>query len=491
MGTMSAPRVQAPGRSAVITLVILLSTWLVVTPSAAWDDAVDDYMKAEMERRQIPGAALAIARNGKIVKARGYGVADVEHEVPVTPDTVFELASVTKQFTATAIMLLVEEGKLKLDDPVAAHLPGAPETWKSITVRHLLTHTSGLPGLADGFKALRPGGARMRYTTAEMFDAAIKDELSFPAGERFQYSDVGYVLLGMIIERASGTRYRDFVEQRFFKPLDMKATSVIDVSRIVKHRAANYTLRDGKLVHDWRVWDVEMPSHYGVLSTVKDLVTWEAALTAGRIVKPATLTQMWTRVRLNSGASYPYGFGWVVDERRGHPWISHTGITGTELSRFPDDGLTVVVLTNLGRTLSPTNRVNSWGLTYGVAGRHIKGLLVGREKPPRQDPDAARTAAMRDILHAYARGEEPLTVLPLTRTYFTPIGRALMVERLKTLKEFSFVTCDEFGARQPERFGERVARVCHYRLVNADETRYYSFWLRADGVVVDLWSSTE
>jgi D-alanyl-D-alanine carboxypeptidase len=473
-----------------LLVLILLALTPMVPAASAWDDAIDDYIKAEMERRHIPGLALAVAREGKLVKARGYGVASVEHEAPVTPDTVFELASVTKQFTATAIMLLVEEGKVQLDEPITSYLREAPETWKSITVRHLLTHTSGLPGLNDGFKALA-GGARPRYTTALLFDAAVKDVLSFKAGERWQYSDVGYFLLGMIIENASGRRYRDFLHERFFKPLGMAATSVIDVSRIVKHRANNYTLRDGQLVHNWRLWDVELPSHYGVLSTVKDLVIWETALSAGKVVKPASLAQMWAPVRLNSGAAFPYGFGWFVDERRGHRWITHTGITGTELSRFPEDNLTVVVLTNLGRTLSPTSRVNSGDLTYGVAGRYIKGLLVGREKPARRDPDATRTTALREVLEAFARGDEPLAVLPLTRSYVTPINRTLMAERLKTMKEFTFVTCDDVSAKSMERHGARVARVCHYRLVNADETRYVSFWLRADDVVVDFWSSTE
>jgi D-alanyl-D-alanine carboxypeptidase len=467
-----------------VSLVLLLAL-----PARA--DSIDDYIKKEMERRHIPGVALAVARNGKIVKARGYGLANVENDVPVTEDTVFELASVTKQFTATAVMLLVEEGKVRLDESITAYLPQAPETWKPITVRHLLTHTAGFPGLESGLQALRAGGWRLSYSTAQMFDAASKDTLSFAPGERWQYSDVGYFLLGMIIENASGRRYRDVLEERFFKPLGMTSTSVLDHSRILKHRAAGYTLRDGQLVNIRRVIDVELPSHYGVFSTVKDLVTWDAALASGKVVKPATLAQMWTPVRLNSGATYPYGFGWAVDERRGHHWVYHTGITGTELSRFPDDGLTVVVLTNLGRTLEPTNRVNSWGLTYGVAGREIKGLLVGREKPPRSDPDPARTAALRETLQAFARGDDPLAVVPSTRAYFTPLGRTLTAERLKTLREFSFVTCDELGVHTIERHGARVARICHYRLVNADETRYFSFWLTADGAIADFWSSTE
>ena len=150
----------------------------------------------------------------------------------------------------------------------------------------------------------------------------------------------------------------------------------------------------------------------------------------------------------------------------------------------------MVVLTNLGRTLSPTNRVNSWGLTYGVAGRYIKGLLVGHEKPA-PDSDPTRTTALREMMAAYARGDDTPSVVPFTRGYFTPLGRELMGERLKTLREFTFVTCDELGARPVERHGARIARVCHYRAVNAEETRYYSFWLTADGNVADFWSSTE
>lgn len=471
-------------------IVAVAALLLAGLPARA--DSIDDYIKKEMERRHIPGAALAVARNGRVVKERGYGLANVEHDVPVTPDTVFELASLTKQFTATAIMLLVEEGKVRLDDSIASYLPEAPEAWKPITVRHLLTHTAGFPGLESGFQALRAGGPRLRYTTAQMFDAARRDALSFAPGERWQYSNVGYFLLGMIIESASGRRYRDFLAERFFTPLAMASTSVLDRARIVKHRAAGYTLRDGELVNLRGMGDVELPSHYGVLSTVKDLVLWDAALASGKVVKPATLAQMWTPVRLNWGATYPYGFGWFVDQRRGHRWIYHTGITGTELSRFPDDDdLTVVVLTNLGRTLEPANRVNAWGLTYGVAGRRIKGLLVGREKPPRSDPDPARTAALRETLLTYARGDDPLAVVPSARVYFTPLGRTLMAERLKTLREFSFVTCDELGVHTIERHGARVARICHYRLVNADETRYVSFWLTGDGAIADFWSSTE
>jgi len=474
-------------RHRLLGLVLLVA--LAPAASSATADTIDDYIRTEMKARRIPGLTLAVVLNGTVTKMQGYGVANLEHDVPVRPDTVFELASVSKQFTATAIMVLVEAGKVQLDEPILSYLPRGPETWKGITVRHLLTHTSGLPTLGEDFKALRPGGTRKDYSTAQLFDAASKDTLSFPAGARFQYSDVGYFVLGMIIEHASGRRYRDFLEGRFFKPLGMSSTSVLDHWKILKHRAAGYTLRENELVNSRRVTQSELPSWGGVLSSVKDLITWQAALTAGRVVKPSTLAHMWTPVRLNDGASYPYGFGWQVDERRGHRWISHGGITGTEVSEFPDDRLTVIVLSNLGQTLGWT-RVNAWGLTYGVAGRHIAGLLVGPETA-QPDPDAGLSQRLRDVLAAISRGENAPLVTPRLAQYFTSFTQQVTAERLATLKSFTFVTCDDVRGRAMERFGATVHRICHYRLINAAETRYYSFWLTGEGRIADIWSSTE
>jgi D-alanyl-D-alanine carboxypeptidase len=471
-------------------LVLILLLWPIFLTSSARADAIDDYIRSEMDKRRIPGLALAVVKDGAVVKMEGYGFANLEHEVPVTPDPVFELASVTKQFTASGIMTLVEDGKVELDAPIVRYLTDAPETWNGITVRHLLTHTSGLPRLEEGFKALRSDGARLNYTTKQMFDAAAKDKLDFAAGERFQYSDVGYFLLGMIIEKASGQKYREFLDTRFFLPLGMTATSVLDQGKVLKHRAQGYTIRDGELVNIRRVTQVELPSHYGVFSTVKDLVTWDAALAAKRVVKPSSLAQMWTETRLNDGSTFPYGFGWFVEERRGHRWINHTGITGTEFSRFPDDELTAIVLTNLGRNVGATSPVNPWGLTYGVAGRYIAGLLVGPQ-PAQPDPDVAMTQRLRETLEAVSRGEDPAVLIPALTTYLSPAGRSLLKDRFATVKSFTFVTCDDTQARVLDRHGARVSRICHYRLVNTNETRYYSFWLTGDARVADIWSSTE
>jgi CubicO group peptidase (beta-lactamase class C family) len=151
----------------------------------AQPDLVDEYIQAEMKKRYIPGLALVVIRDGEVVKMKGYGFANLEHDVPVTPDTVFELASITKQFTAAAVMVLVEEGKIRVADPIAYYLPNSPEHWKDMTVGHLLTHTAGLPTLENGFRALRKGGARLNYTTTQLFNAAMSDPMSFAPGERW------------------------------------------------------------------------------------------------------------------------------------------------------------------------------------------------------------------------------------------------------------------------------------------------------------------
>lgn|GEM_PF-849827 len=329
----------------------------------------DEYIRTEMKKRRIPGLALVVIKNGEIAKMQGYGSANLEHDVPVTPDTVFELASVTKQFTATAIMKLVEEGKIMLDHPIMKYLPRSPRKWNGITVRHLLTHTAGLPGLHDGFASLPD---KRDYTTAEMFKSATEDPISFAPGAKYQYSDVGYFLLGMIIEKASGQRYKDFLAERFFKPLGMTSTSVDDQWAVLKNRAAGYTIHDDQIVNIRRVAQVELPSHYGVFSTVRDLVKWDNALATGKVVKEFILLVMWTPVKLKNGSFYPYGFGWELGEEDGHRTIFHGGYTGTEYTRFPDDKLTVIVLTNLGLDRGD-EPVDSWGLTNEVARRYLSG----------------------------------------------------------------------------------------------------------------------
>jgi CubicO group peptidase (beta-lactamase class C family) len=470
-------------------LVVFLLHPSLSSPIHAQSDQVDEYIQIEMKKRLIPGLALVVIRDGEIVKMKGYGFANLEHEVPVNPDTVFELASVTKQFTAAAVMALVDEGNIRVDDPIVQYLPNSPQHWKDITVRHLLTHTAGLPNLENGFQALRKGGVRLNYTTTQLFNAAKNDPMSFAPGERWQYSDVGYFLLGMIIEKASGHTYRSFLASRFFEPLGMASTSVLDQWAVLKNRAAGYTLRNGQIVNIRRVIQVELPSHYGIFSTVRDLVKWDNALATGKVVKQLSLEQMWTPVKLNSGGSFPYGFGWGIEERRGHRMITHSGITGTEYTRFPEHKLTVIVLTNLGRHIG-TTEVNSWGLTKGVAGRFIPKFLLGSLKE-QLDLNLELTQNLRDFLSSIAKGEDSSLIMPGLHAMLSPSGRDATARRLRELKSFTFLTCDEIQGRVVDRLGAQVSRSCYYKMVTEAETRYYLFWLTSDNKVADFSSFTE
>ncbi len=354
----------------------------VSQPAITTSDTLDAYIEREMEARRIPGLALAITRNGEILKQQGYGLACVENDVPVTPETRFALASLTKQFTAAGIMMLVEEGRIDLDASITRYLPGAPEGWEPVTVRHLLTHTSGLPPIGEGFTG--SGGGiynRVRTSTEESYAAARADTLHAPPGERWAYSDVGYFLLGMITEHVSGTSWRDFMRKRIFEPLRMTDTFILDQIGIHPNRACGYTLRDGTLARLHRPWQFEQPSHFGIFSTVGDLAKWDAALYTDRLLSEESRRAMWTPVRLSDGSTHPYGFGWQVEERSGHVLLRHTGITGTEIVRAPEDTLTVIVLTNLGRGFG--GEANSWGIAREIAQALVTAAsTAGRNRSP-------------------------------------------------------------------------------------------------------------
>jgi CubicO group peptidase (beta-lactamase class C family) len=202
---------------------------------------VDAYVAAEMRTEKMPGLALAVVRDGQIIKARGYGLANIELDVPVKPETIFQTGSVGKQFTATAVMMLVEDGKIRLDDPIRKYLPGSPATWDKITVRNLLTHTSGIPDYeSDSLKKKGAAFVNLRndYTEDELFKKFSGLPLDFPPGSQWRYSNSGYVILGILIHKVTGQFYGDVLQERIFRPLGMASTRIISEADIIPNRAA-------------------------------------------------------------------------------------------------------------------------------------------------------------------------------------------------------------------------------------------------------------
>lgn len=313
-------------------------------------DRVDDYLKSEMEKHRIPGVALAIIEDGKAAKTQGYGLANLELTVPATPDTVFEIGSVTKQFTAGGILLLAQDGKLSVDDKITMYLKGVPDAWTNITIRHLLTHTSGIKNYTgiDGFEL------RLHLTQDEFIKTMSKQPMDFKPGEKWKYCNTGFNLLGFIIENVSGRNYWDYMNDRIFGPLGMNATTNRLPGLVIPHRASGYEQTNH--VHINRDYDLtDIFSAGAIVSTVGDMAKWNAALDGNQLFTATTKEQMWTPVKLNDGKTHAYGFGWFLDAVEGHKNIGHSGSTSgfsASIQRFPDDKLAVIVLTNTDEAIA-------------------------------------------------------------------------------------------------------------------------------------------
>ena len=317
-------------------LVLLLATTVV----ARADDA-DDFIRAQMKSQNIPGLALVVVKNGEIIKTAGYGLANIRLRIPVSPDTVFHIGSISKQFVATGIMLLVQESRLGLGDPISKYLQGTPETWKVITIQHLLTHTSGMVREVPGWDAFKP------RNESEVMKTIYQAPLRFAPGEQWAYSNAGYFLLAEIITRVTGLHWTEYLTERIFKPSGMNTTYPTNTKEPVPNRARGYADND-KLneTNDW----LSLHPAGGFLSTVLDLAKWDAALDTDKVISESIRREMWTPVRLNDGTSYPYGLGWELDPLDEHGRVRHGGsLSGfrSEFSRFPDARLTVIMLMNL------------------------------------------------------------------------------------------------------------------------------------------------
>jgi len=289
----------------------------------------------------VPGASVIVIQDGKVVLRRAYGMADLERGVAATPDNDFRLASVSKQFTAMATMLLVNDGKLRYDQPVSDILPELPRATRAVTVRHLLNHTSGLWDYED----LIPETRTTQLNDQDVLSMlSAKDSVYFPAGTQYRYSNSGYVLLGMIVARVSGISFPDFLRTRIFTPLGMQASVAhIEGKDTVPRRAYGYSPQGGGFVPTDQSLTSATLGDGGIYSNVDDMTRWDQWLYSRDMALATTPPQ------LPAGAATEYGFGWFVDQYRGIKRWRHTGETSgfrNAIMRFPDQRLTIVILTN-------------------------------------------------------------------------------------------------------------------------------------------------
>lgn len=326
-------------------------------------DRIIDSLMAGYAQPGMPGASVLVMQHGRIAFVKGYGSSEIETRTPVRPETNFRLASLSKQFTAMAVMLLVADGRLRYDDPLAGLLPALPAYARAVTVRHLLNHTSGLPDYEDFVPD--------RQTT-QVHDQDVPgliaraSSTTFPPGTRYAYSNTGYVLLALVVERLSGARFADFLHERIFAPLGMTATVAFEAGRsTVPHRAYGYTVDPGAGAGVRRTDQSNTSATLGdggIYSSVVDLAAWDAALERHTLVTADAQRLAWTPPSLPGGEPTQYGFGWFVDRASGTLRLTHHGQSRgftNAILRYPERRLTVVVLTNRtgGAPWEPAQRI--------------------------------------------------------------------------------------------------------------------------------------
>lgn len=458
-----------------------ISASLIAATPLVHADAVDDFVQADMAARKIPGVAIAITKDGNVIRAQGYGLANVEHQVPVKPETVFQSGSVGKQFTAMGVMMLVEAGKMSVDDPISKYFGTTPASWRPIKVRHLLTHTSGIKDWGPPEIDLRRD-----YTEDEMVKVAKTLPLDFKPGTQWSYSNTAYVLLGIVIHKVSGQFYGDFLQERVFKPLGMTRTRIINEADIIPDRAAGYELVKGELKNqEWVSPKFNTTADGSLYTTVIDLAKWDAALRGEALVKKATLDAIWSPIKLANGQSRQYGFGWFFDEQRGHRVIEHGGSWQgfrASVTRYVDDGLSVLVLANLAQAQPEA-------VSHAVAGLIEPTLALPDPRKPATDPDANRTAALLDLLTSWSAGKPSALMTAAlrddnSRTPRADAGRKYVGDVLAKKTALAFLAEDDVANKGFERRSVPVSRIVHYGVLSDGKAYSVRFFLDGEGRVI-------
>ena len=432
MDHVSSLMVQKRARRVVSLTVawIMLAMPLLHTPAHA--DALARYVETQLVRQHLPGLALAVLKDGKRIESRSFGWADLERRVRVTPDTLFEIGSVTKQFTAVALMLLVEDGKLGVDDLLASHLAGLPEAWQGVTLRHLLTHTSGI---ADYEELMGYVGYRQVMTAEQVIAVVAAKPLEFAPGERFNYSNTGFFLLTLVIEKASGQAFIDLLRQRVLLPAGM------------------------------------------LLSTLADLARWDAVLNRRALLRPESWQLLWTEALLNDGKGSGYCLGWFVGSMRGRPLLEHSGGTPgftTQVLRLPQDRLTVIVF---GNSYSSSAVID-------VAGHLARLHLPALRYRPIADTEPAKAVQLRDFLAHRA------DLLP----YHPPLSPALAarVDKVWAARQSYYQALGPpLSLGLVEREEKNSKTWLRYRVKYADTVRLVRVSFDAQGLIEDVISEDE
>ena len=444
-----------------ITVTALL---LLALAGPAQSDAIDGYVRAHMAKNHIPAVSVAVVRDGTVSKLRSYGVANVEWSAAADGGTRYQIASATKPFTGLLLLLLVEQGRLALDDSITRFFPEAPESWKPITVRHLATHTSGLPEVDAA-------------TADAIVAAAMRQPPAHPAGTVSAYGFTDYVVLAKILEKVGGKAYPDLLRDSITAPLAMTATAFdnatsdgpIRMADVLPRRASVYRWEKGTQRRFDFLYGIPGYAAGGLYTSADDLARLFSALQQGRLLKPASLTEMWTPPRLLAGEG-EFAIGWVVGRRQGRRTVGHSGGPAlADLLYFPDDRVAIVVLQNQQRMFP-----------YLAEGIADIVLPPGTSPPPIADSDPALTRRLRALLTAAGEGNANADeIAEGARAQILATLREqgpIVIGMLDTIEGLELV--DE--RKEPGRWTRK------YRVMFGRSARYWSFDLTPEGKIASL-----
>ena len=390
-----------------VLLLTLCAVSFGVAASAQTIADVDAVVQKAIDAKAIPAAGVAVVRDGKVVLAKGYGAADIETGTLANENTAFQIASVTKQFTAAGIMLLVEDGKLKLDDTLGKYVPEVPAKWSGITIRQLLNQISGIPNYTAGGKLVND----KVYSRAEIIDLVKDLPQRFEPGTKWEYSNTNYFLLGMVIEKVSGRSYPDFMRDRIFKPLGMNSTFINTSGLKFKNAATGYSRADGK----WEKAKLDDPSQPfaagAIVSTPVDMAKWSIAVSEGKLLKKTSWDEALAPGKLTDGKLTNYGFGWEVGKLGEASYLAHSGGIagfGSYHVRFPAENLSIVVLTSTpGRATGLANEIAGVYLPKVAAALAAQKAAqeAAKNAAPMADADPDTTKFLRTVFEGLIKGE--------------------------------------------------------------------------------------
>ena len=431
-----------------------------VLPQPQSPDTIDAAVLAWMRHSRTPAASIAIVRGGRTVTERAYGWADLATCVRATPEMRFGIGSITKQITALGVLVLVSQGELALDDSISRWLPESGWAWRGITVRHLLTHTSGIrdSGHDDQVYPQIEIDKKIDVTDSALVARLAAAPLNFPPGEGWAYSNTGYLLLSIIVQRVGGTPFPIWMREHVFEPLGMHATRFFDPTEIIPALARGYTIeRDGRLRQGYySSRSYSQRGDMGIVSTAHDIALWSVELDSSRLISPALHALMLEPARLRDGSAFPYGFGVILDDYRGDPVLRHAGTYAAgysaNLLTLPARGIAVVVVTN-------QHQGDPWDFSATLLALADSTLPTIASLHAERDPTPERTRQLAALLNGDSTAA-PAT--PAWRRLMYPQIRGFLADELPLAVEF--ITCDNVARSHIDRFGGTAALECYYRL---------------------------